>query len=227
MYFFSFRVSQLRGHFDIVHTHFLIQAKFSEAWQISCQRKKKMLSMKFCQWSCVFFLLLLDFVVVIVLSIQHSTHWVRLIFAPPLVIADSRRAVTLEDPCLDTICVSGPGAPRSPSREPANVNALPAAAAWTRTSNLRDFFLRDPRMFISHSHLTRLWAGRLSLSRRPHPSKSSACQFQRRPQGGFQCKGIGIRATQIQPQKSWWQQFGKWLQMYCRPSKSTFLWRKC
>lgn len=174
-----------------------------------------------------FVFLLLDFVVVIVLSIQHSTHWVRLIFAPPPVSADSRRAVTLEDPCLDTICVSGPGAPRSPSRDPANVNALPAAAAWTRTSNLRDFFLRDPRMFISHSHLTRLWAGRLSLSRRPHPSKSSACQFQRRPQGGFQCKGIGIRATQIQPQKSWWQQFGKWLQMHCRPSKSTFLWRKC
>lgn len=175
-----------------------------------------MLSMKLC--FVLFCLILLSFV----LSIQHSAHWVRLIFAPPPVSTDSRRAVTLEDPCLHTICVSGPGAPCSPSRD-----RCPQQPRGRVRLTYEIFSLRGARMFISHSHLTRLWAEGLSLWRHPNLSKSSACQFQRWPPGSFQCKGIGIYATQTQPQKSRWQQFGKWLQMYCRTSKSTYLWRKC
>lgn len=46
-----------------------------------------------------------------------------------------------------------------------------------------------PLMFISRGHLvSALCAGRLSLSHRPHPSKSFACHFQRWPPGAFRCK---------------------------------------
>lgn len=44
--------------------------------------------------------------------------------------------------------------------------------------------------------------------------------------GVSNAKALAYAQHKYNPEKSWRQQFGKWLQMYCRPSKSTFFMEK-